>query len=105
VTDWRLAALDDLLAIDRFRRRHRLPAIRGALFRAVESYFGGYSEPRMPVPGKPVTDPNLPSDLRLTRVYVGSTGGPYRVLFRFDSREQVFEVLRISHPRENARRS
>lgn len=104
-TDWRLTALDDLLAIDRFRKRQRLPAIRGALFRVVEGYFSMYSSVGAPLPGKPVSDPELPyANLRKTRVYVGRTGGPYRIIFRYDEREQLFEILRIAHPRENKRR-
>lgn len=104
-TDWRVTALDDLLRIDRYRKRYRLQPIRHTLFETVSAYLAAYPKQRL-LPGQPVSHPDLPpGNVRLTRIYVGRKSGPYRVIFRYHAADSTFEILRVMHPRENAGRT
>lgn len=99
--EWLPLALDDLLQHDlsRARRQPPLRPITDALRRAMENYLARY-RPGTLLPGQPVTHlPGLPPDIRMARITLGRTGGPYRVFFRYDAPSDSFEVWRVAYPR------
>lgn len=102
-TEWLVAAVDDLVVhhLGRIRRDPPFKPIGSAIRQLVEAYFSRY-QPGQPLPGQ-VTRPleDLPADIRITRVTIGRTGGPYRVFFRYNPVEDFFEIWRIGYPRGN----
>ena len=102
-TEWLATAVDDLLAHDlgRVRRDPPLKPIGKGIRQLVDAYFARY-EPGQPLPGQAVQPrEDLPTDIRITRVTIGRTGGPYRVFFRYIPSEDLFEIWRIGYPRGN----
>lgn len=85
----------------RIRREPPLRPIGSALRQLIDAYFDRY-EPGQPLPGQAVSPrTDLPHDIRITRVTIGRTGGPYRVFFRYIHKEHLFEIWRIGYPQGN----
>ena len=100
-TEWLQTAVDDLLSHDlsRVRQQPPLRPIGVTIRQLIDAYFARY-EPGQPLPGQAVRPGgDLPSDVRITRVTIGRTGGPYRVFFRYTPKENLFEIWRIGYPR------
>lgn len=100
-TEWLATAVEDLLVHDlgRVKRQPPLKPIGSAIRQLIDAYFARY-EPGQPLPGQAVEPrDDLPADIRITRVTVGRTGGPYRVFFRYVPRENLFEIWRLGYPR------
>lgn len=101
--DWLPTAVDDLLEHDlgRIRREPSLRPIGSALRQLVDAYFGRF-EPGHPLPGQAIRQvDDLPVDIRITRVTIGRTGGPYRVFFHYIQHKHLFEFWRIGYPQGN----
>jgi hypothetical protein len=105
-TEWLATAVDDLLRHDlgRIGRQPPLQPIGSALRQLIDACFARY-EPGQPLPGQAVRPlEGLPDDIRITRVTVGRTGGPYRVFLRYIPKDALFEIWRIGYPRGNSMR-
>jgi len=99
-TEWLAKAVDDLLMHDlgRIRREPPLRPIGSAIRQLVDAYFNRYQTDQ-PLPGQAVRPrDDLPDDIRITRVTVGRTGGPYRVFFRYARHRDLIEIWRIGYP-------
>lgn len=96
---WSQEGLTSLGRIDAWRGSQGWQPITLELFSAVENYFHRWdpSQPPRFVPGRPVELDDSVTDLRMVTVTVRSK--PFRVYFRYQEAQAVFEVLRVLHPR------
>lgn len=100
--EWSTEGLDSLDRLDAWRLSQGWEAIALEILAAVEREFARW-DPYCPpgfVPGRPVHLEEGPTDLRVAAILVRSK--PFRVYFRCLPTSQVFEVLRVLHPRAKA---